>query len=130
MPRVPTADLAAVAAGGAIGASLRAVAEETIGTAGGFPLATFLVNVVGAFCLGLLLRLLVHGPPRPAALRLFAGVGVLGAFTTVSTFVVEADLLVRDGRLGLAVGYVAATLAAGLTASRLGMTIARPRRLR
>lgn len=128
--RVPLPDLALVAAGGALGAVARHGVEEVVPSVGGFPLATFTVNVLGAFVLGALLRALALGPPRSPALRLFAAVGVLGAFTTVSSFVVEADLLVRDGRWGLAVGYLAATLAAGLVASRLGVTVSRPRRLR
>ena len=63
------------------------------------------------------------GPTR--YIRPFFCVGVLGAWTTMSTFALEADLLVRDGHAATAIAYVVATVAFGVSSARLGMTLAR-----
>ena len=99
--------LAAVGAGGFLGALGRyelGVAWPT--PAGHFPWTTFTINVSGAFALGLVLTLLLErvGPTR--YVRPFFCVGVLGAWTTMSTFAVEGDLLVKSGRAAMAIVYV------------------------
>jgi CrcB protein len=93
--------------------------------AGHFPWATFTINTSGAFLLGLILTLLLErvGPTR--YLRPFICVGVLGAWTTMSTFAVEADLLVKDAHAGAAVAYVVATVVAGLAVAWFGCAAAR-----
>jgi CrcB protein len=58
-------------------------------------------------------------------MRLFVTTGFLGAFTTFSTFAVDADVLAKDGHGGIAVVYVVATVAAGLAAGWAGIAIAR-----
>ena len=100
---------------------------------GGLPWATFAVNASGSFLLGLVLTMVLErwGPANFA--RPFFCVGVLGAWTTMSTFAVETDLLVRDGHPGVAATYVAATVGAGLALAWLGISVARvldPERVR
>jgi CrcB protein len=118
--------LAAIAAGGFLGALGRYELGLAWPTGSGHvPWATFTVNVSGAFLLGLVLTLLLErfAPNRYA--RPFLCVGVLGAWTTMSTFSVETDLLVRDGYAGAAVAYVVATVVVGLAAGWLGLLLAR-----
>ena len=57
--------------------------------------------------------------------RAFAGTGFLGAYTTFSTFSVEADLLIKDGHAVTAAGYVVASLVAGIAAAWLGVMVGR-----
>lgn len=84
-----------------------------------FPWGTFVVNLAGAFALGLLTGLTVTG----GALLLF-GTGLLGAFTTFSTWMLEAQRLGEEGELRVLVAYLAASLVAGLAAAGLGWAIA------
>lgn len=102
----------AIALGGAVGATARAVVAETL--PGAAPLATLLVNVSGALLLGLLLAR-TTSPLR----RDLLGTGLLGAWTTFSALAVEIEELLRTAP-GLAALYATATLAAGLGAARLG----------
>lgn len=122
--RLPADVLAAVAAGGALGAPARYGVGRLIPT-GSFPWATFVVNATGSFALGFVLVLFLERFPPSRRLRPFVATGVLGAFTTYSTFAVETDLLVRDGHPGLAAAYAVATLVAGLAAVRAGMVVGR-----
>lgn len=122
----PFRALLLVGAGGAVGALARGwlgvrfpVAPE------GFPVSTFLVNLSGAFLLGLLLTLLVERLPEARSVRPLLGTGLLGAYTTFSTFTVEVDLLVGRGRALLAVGYVTVSLLAGLVAVAAGVAAVR-----
>jgi CrcB protein len=118
--------VAAVAAGGALGAPARYAISDAIHISPGtFPWTTFSINVAGSFVLGLVLLLLVERAPRQHAMRLFVTTGFLGAFTTFSTFAVDADVLAKDGHGGIAVVYVVATVAAGLAAGWAGIAIAR-----
>jgi CrcB protein len=120
--------VALVLLGGAVGAPIRYLIARTWVTGPhAFPWSTFTINVVGAFALGLLLEFLARsGTDRGARrnLRLFVGTGVLGAFTTYSTFAVEADLLVRTHADGLAAAYAVGSVAAGLLASLAGIVVA------
>ena len=70
--------------------------------AGGFPWATFWTNVSGSLVLGALLWVLIERYPPSQYVRAFVGTGVLGVYTTFSTFSVETDVLVKDGHAGLA----------------------------
>lgn len=114
--------LAAIAAGGALGALARYAVAEWVGVgAGGFPWATFWTNVSGAFALGALLVVLLLRYPAHRYLRPFAATGFLGAYTTFSTFMVETDQLLDHGHSRVALTYVVASLVAGLAAVALGM---------
>ena len=110
------------------GAAAREATEQALPTAHhGFPLATMLINLSGAFLLGVLLEWLVRAGADSGwrrRTRLLAGTGFMGAYTTYSTFVVEADLLVRSGRAGLAAAYVAATVVGGLVTVAAGIAVA------
>lgn len=104
----------AVLAGGAVGTGLRlGVAAAVPPTT--FPVATLLVNLVGAYLLGWLSGAM---PEAPARVRAFVGTGVLGSFTTFSALAVDVVAL-GPAPLLLAV-YAVATLAGGLLAARAG----------
>jgi CrcB protein len=118
--------LAAVAIGGILGAGSRYELGLVIASRpGGFPLGTFIINVSGSLVLGALLVLIVERWRPSEYARPFAATGFLGAYTTWSTFMVDTDNLVKTGHVAVAAGYVAASLAAGLAAVYLGMTIGR-----
>ena len=122
---VPPAAVVAVAIGGAAGAPARYLLGRTLHASGGLPLATLSVNLSGAFVLGALLVLVGERLAPTRHVRPLLGTGLLGAFTTYSTFVVEADLLVRHQRFGVAVGYICATVVGGLVAAWAGVLTAR-----
>ena len=118
--------LAVIAVGGIIGASARYGVSQLVPTpADAFPWATLLTNLSGAFALGVLLVIAVELLAPSRYLRPFAATGVLGGYTTFSTFSVEADVLVKNGRAGLAVAYVAASIAGGLFAAWTGVAVGR-----
>lgn len=89
-----------------------------------FPYATLLINVTGSFVLGVLSGALEFAP-LPPEVRLTIGVGFLGAYTTFSTFTYETLRLVEAGDVASALGYVAASIAAGLLAVTLGLATGR-----
>jgi len=117
--------VAVVAAGGAVGGLARFGLNQVLPGVPGFPWATFGENVVGCLALGALMVWLVElrGPSRYA--RPFLGVGVLGGFTTFSTYTAEIRFLVQDGRAGLAGIYLAASLAGGLLGTLAGISVVR-----
>lgn len=106
--------LLAVAVGGGAGGLLRYAAGEAVADGTGFPWTTFTINVVGSTLLAalLLLPLVRRSPAWAAAL----GPGVLGGFTTFSATSEQGRALLADGRTGLALTYLVATLAACLAA--------------
>ncbi|MCB5181570.1 FluC/FEX family fluoride channel [Streptomyces antimicrobicus] len=115
-PQAPV--LAAVAAGGALGAAARyGLALLWPAGAGAFPWATFWTNAAGCALIGVLMVLVGEGGRTAHPLvRPFLGVGVLGGFTTFSTYAVDVVRLLDEGRGGLALGYAGATVAAALAA--------------
>jgi CrcB protein len=91
-----------------------------------FPLGTFVINVLGSFVLGFVATLIAErGLARGEDVRYFVNVGLLGAFTTFSTFSFETVDLMKDGRLGMALLYVCGSCAMGLLGVRLGIFLAR-----
>jgi CrcB protein len=103
--------------------------DRACGALGGrLPLATLLINVTGAFALGLLGVLLWERLPPIRYLRPLLGIGFLGAYTTFSTMAMEGVRLLDGGRPGLAVGYWLVTLLGGQMAGVLGMWLRRLRR--
>ncbi len=122
--------LAAIAVGGALGTTARYVIERAVVPAPlGFPWATWSVNVLGSFVLGVVVTLVVERWPRDRYLRPLVAVGFCGGFTTFSTLAVEVDQRIQHGRGALAVAYLMATLVAGLGAALAGITLARGRLL-
>jgi len=118
--------LASIAAGGVVGGIARAAVLMAFATpSGGFPWSTLVVNVSGSLLLGFLLVVLLERFGGHRLARAALGTGVIGAYTTFSTFMVESLQLIRVGALGLAVAYLASSLAAGLGATVLGMVGAR-----
>ncbi|MDQ1488307.1 MAG: hypothetical protein QOJ23_821 [Actinomycetota bacterium] len=118
--------LAAVAAGGALGAPARyGIALAITVTPGTFPWGTFWINASGSFALGLLLAVLLARFPADRYLRPFLATGFLGAYTTYSTFAVEADLLLHNGHVGVALAYAGASLGIGLGAAAAGLRLGR-----
>lgn len=114
-----------VALGGSLGALLRyGLALLLPHGSRGFPWSTFLTNVGGCLALGALMVFVLDGGAH-RLLRPFLGVGVLGGFTTYSTYAVEALALLRPGGAVVGVLYLAGTLAAALGAVSLGAGAAR-----
>lgn len=115
----------AVATGGAVGGTLRhAVSVELDARFDAFPWGTFAANVSGALLIAVLMVCLLELRPHSRYLRPFLGVGVLGGFTTFSTYMNETRVLVQDGRVVVAFTYVAATLVVGLLLTWVGLRIA------
>jgi CrcB protein len=91
----------------------------------GWPWPTFAVNVVGALLLGYFATRLQERLPLSAYRRPFLGTGLCGALTTFSTMQVEVLTMLDSGRVGLATGYVAASLVAGLAAVAVATAVVR-----
>ncbi len=109
--------LAVVAAGGAIGTGARYGAILLWPpAAGSFPWTTLAVNTAGCLLIGVLLVVLTEAWAAPTWVRPFLATGVLGGFTTFSTYCLDIERLVSAGRPGLAFGYLAATVLAALAA--------------
>lgn len=124
-----TGAVALVFVGGAIGTAARyGLAELAPTHPHGWPTGTFVANVVGALLLGVLLEALVRrggdDSVRRQRARLLGGTGFCGGFTTYSTFAVESALLVRSHDTGLALGYLAASVVAGIIATAVGIALA------
>jgi CrcB protein len=94
-------DVAAVVAGAGIGGGLRYALGGWIAERWGasFPWGTFIVNISGAFLLGVVMALSVERGVLPPAWRLFLGVGILGGYTTFSTLSYESLALMQRGLL-------------------------------
>lgn len=116
----PAAVLGAIAAGGVLGALARAGIQGAFphGPAG-FPWATFGINLAGCLLIGALMAVIGARPAHPL-FRPFLGVGVLGGFTTFSTYVVDVQRTVTAGAAGTALAYLAATLVGALLAVGVG----------
>lgn len=114
-----------------IGGGLGSMARYALSVLGmrllgqGFPWATLFINIAGSALMGALTGWLVVQGNAPASLRIFVATGLLGGFTTFSTFSLETVLLYERGQLGLAVAYVAASVVIGIGALVLAMKLAR-----
>ncbi|QIM22103.1 CrcB family protein [Phycicoccus sp. HDW14] len=114
--------LGAVAVGGVLGSLGRwGVGLALPHAVGAFPWSTFVVNVSGAFAMGLLVAYLVDRPGVHRLARPFVGVGVLGGWTTFSALAVDAVQLGAGHDVQLAVLYVAATFLVGTLAVAAGI---------
>ena len=113
----------AVAAGGAIGAVVMVQATKLLGMS--FPWGTLTVNIVGSFLMGALIEImaLIWSPSQE--MRAFLAVGVLGAFTTFSTFSLDAYALYERGQIAAAASYVVASVVCSLAGLLLGLKLLR-----
>ena len=91
----------------------------------GFPFGTFIVNVVGCFAIGLLAGYFIYRSGVPRHVRLFLTTGILGGFTTFSSFSLDAALLIERHAYALAAGYVIGSVAAGVCALFFGLAVFR-----
>lgn len=115
---------AAVAGGAAVGALLRWGAGLALnGAWGGFPLGTLLVNCLGGGLIGVALVWFARAPD--ATLQLLLVTGLLGGFTTFSSFSAESLGLLQRGQWALALGHSSAHLLGALACTALGFALAR-----
>lgn len=117
-----------VAAGGALGASLRHYAGlaglRLLGSA--FPYSTMFVNIAGSFAMGLFIAWLAHkAEGSPAGLRLFVATGFMGGFTTFSSFSLDFAVLYERGEMGSAFVYATVSVFFAITALFAGMWLGR-----
>jgi fluoride exporter len=118
--------LAAIFAGGFLGAAARGlVAEALPQDPSEWPWAIFTVNLTGAFVLGFFATRLQERLPLSAYRRPFVGTGFCGALTTFSTMQVELLEMLDGDHVGLAVGYAIASLAGGFLAVVLATNLVR-----
>jgi CrcB protein len=123
-------ELAAIFAGGAVGAIARAeLAEALPAHPGSWPWATFIVNVAGAFLVGYFTTRLQERLPLSSYRRPLLGTGFCGGLTTFSTMQVELLRMLDAGRLGLAVAYALVSVAVGFLAVAAATNLVRRARL-
>ena len=124
--RVEWRGVVAVSLGGGLGALARyGLLLLWPPRTGGFPVATFVTNILGCLLIGALMVLVAEFWADRRLVRPFLGTGVLGGFTTFSTYVVDVRRLVADDAAGLAVLYLAGTVVAALTAAYAGSALTR-----
>ena len=116
-----------VAVGGAFGSVLRyLVGLLTIRWFGpSFPWGTFAVNVVGSFAIGLLSEMIARRFNASMEVRVFLVTGILGGFTTFSSFSLDTMVLLERGAIAATVGYVLATLCLSFLAILAGLALGR-----
>ncbi|HET7533998.1 MAG TPA: fluoride efflux transporter CrcB [Nocardioidaceae bacterium] len=118
--------LLVISMGGALGSLARWGVGELLPWSGeDFPWATFIENVSGGFLLGILMVFLLDVLPPRRYLRPFLGVGLLGGYTTFSTYMLETRELLYSGHVVTAVAYLGGSLLVGLVAVWLGIGTAR-----
>lgn len=116
----------AVMAGGALGALLRFAVGQALPHSGdGFPIATFVVNITGAFGLGVAGVMLIERLAPGRYLRHFIAIGFFGAYTTFSTMALEGVRLLEARRFAVAITYWVLSLTMGQLSGALGMRLGR-----
>lgn len=124
--RAPWSVLAVISAGGVLGAWARhGLALAWPHRVGEMPWATFVTNVTGCLCIGVLMVLITEVWSAHRLLRPFLGVGVLGGYTTFSTYAVDVQQLAAAGAAATGLLYLLGTLFAALAAVYIGITITR-----
>jgi fluoride exporter len=118
--------LAAIAAGGVLGAETRYGLSVLIPhRPGQWPMATWLINVSGCFLIGILMVVITELTSPHRLIRPFLGVGILGGYTTFSTAMVDVQQMALAGHGGAALGYLIATVTAAVAATFAGVTLTR-----
>jgi CrcB protein len=124
--RSPWRVLGVISLGGALGALARyGIGYAFPAGSTAFPWATFAINVAGCLLIGVLMVLVTEMWTGHPLVRPFLGTGVLGGFTTFSTYVVDIQRLVDAGAAGVALGYLAGTVLAALAAVYAGVRLTR-----
>ncbi|WP_460717839.1 fluoride efflux transporter CrcB [Nocardia heshunensis] len=113
--------LGVIALGGALGALARYGMSRLLPQRGSIPWQTLAVNVIGCFLIGVLMVCITEIWVAHRLLRPFLGVGILGGFTTMSTYATEVRALLESGRIGYGIGYLGGTVVTGLLAVVLGV---------
>jgi fluoride exporter len=117
-----------VGLGGGLGAVLRYGFGVLVGRfhGSGFPLATLIINILGSCAMGVLIGALSRFMPAwGEQARLFAAVGILGGFTTFSSFSLDAIALIERGEIALACAYMVLSVVVSLIALYLGLLVMR-----
>ena len=118
--------IVALAVGGVLGTLARYALQGLVQPQGGsFPWGTLVVNLLGSFALGFLMRYLLGSDIASPELRAAATIGFCGAFTTMSTFAYETVTLVNGGEYGRAGWYLLASIGGSLAATMAGLLAAR-----
>jgi len=109
--------------GGAARHGVNVLSTRLVGT--GFPAGTLVVNALGCLLMGLIAGTFAFRGHLPQEMRLFLTTGILGGFTTFSTFSLDAALLWERGETGLAALYVGASLLLSLAGVAAGLALTR-----
>lgn len=116
--------LAAVALGGALGSLLRYFVASAI-PSNGFPLGIFVVNITGGFLMGVIVELGALKLSLAPEVRAFLTVGILGGYTTFSTFSLDSVMLIQRGAYAAAAGYIAGSTVLSILALFAGLYLVR-----
>ena len=119
------ADLLAVSVGGGLGSVVRYLLATAFPAGHGFPWAIFALNVSGCLCIGLLMIYLLEVWPPRRFLRPFLAIGLIGGYTTFSTYAGGVLTMLTGNADALAAAYALSSIAAGLAAVWLGMKTGR-----
>jgi fluoride exporter len=118
--------VAVIALGGALGATARQLISEALPhSMQGFPFGTFIVNVSGCLLIGLLMVSILEVWRPHRLVRPFLGIGLLGGYTTFSTYAVETQRLIQVGDPRVAIAYFGGTVVGALLAVQVGVLLAR-----
>ncbi|ORW32710.1 camphor resistance protein CrcB [Mycobacterium paraense] len=124
-------ELAAVFVGGALGTLARAALSSVVmREPAGWPWATFVVNIVGAFLVGYFTTRLLERLPLSSYRRPLLGTGLCGGLTTFSTMQVETVTMIRHGQWATAAAYTTSSIVLGLLAVHLATALVRRVRVR
>jgi CrcB protein len=130
MPKLDWRELAAIFAGGFLGALARVLLLQLVpARPGSWPWATLVANVAGSLLLGFLVTRLQERLPVSAYRRPLLGTGLCGALTTFSTMQLELLSMLDGGRAGLAAAYMLASMGAGLVGVFLATALVRRARM-
>ncbi len=115
-----------VMVGGAVGSGARYLTGRAMTAlpGAGYPFGTLAVNLVGGLLMGVLVGVLARNA-SPEGWRLLLGVGVLGGFTTFSTFSLDVVTMIERGALGLALGYILVSVIGSIAALFAGLSAVR-----
>ncbi len=111
-----------VGLGGAAGSMLRFLFSVWFKN-NNFPLATFLVNIIGCFVIGMAFAISLRNPSFENNWKLFLATGICGGFTTFSAFSLESLQLLQQQKIGLFIAYIVSSICLGLLATWLGYSL-------